>query len=244
MTKQEFMHRLAEQLFSLPPEERLCALKFYDEYFADAGEENWEEILRDLGSPEEVARTIREDFAQRNPGYDPSRAGGQFTYHPGPRYRPGQGRQTYTTSPETYVQRGYGPVPPPYYPPKRSGCGTAALVLLLIAGFPIWFVLLIVLLALIAGLAVAAVGVVAAVVLTVGICIAGGLAWAYCSAAELIAAPGLALLGAGAGLALTGIGLLGFALCVWLAVAVLPPAFRWLVDLCRRPFHKDNGGVQ
>ncbi len=63
MTKQEFMYRLAQQLISLPPEERVCALKFYDEYFADAGEENWEAVLRDLGSPEEVARTIKEDFA-------------------------------------------------------------------------------------------------------------------------------------------------------------------------------------
>ena len=33
-------------------------------------------------------------------------------------------------------------------------------------------------------------------------------------------------------------GLLVFALCVWLAVNVLPPVFRWLVDLCRRPFQK------
>ena len=49
MTKQEFMYRLAQQLVSLPPEERLCALKFYDEYFGDSGEENWEALLRDLG---------------------------------------------------------------------------------------------------------------------------------------------------------------------------------------------------
>lgn len=241
MSKQEFMHRLAEQLVSLPPEERLCALKFYDEYFADAGEENWEEVLRDLGSPEAVAQTIREDFAQRNPGYDPSRTGGQFTYHPGPQYRPGQGRQTYTTSPETYVQRGYGPVPPPYYPPKRSGCGVA---LLLVITFPIWFVVLVVLLALAVGLVVSLVGVLAAVILTIGVCIFGGLVWAYCSALELIATPGLALLGAGAGLLTAGLGLLGFALGVWLVVTVLPPVFRWLTGHCRRVFHKDNGGVQ
>ena len=112
MSKQEFMHRLAEQLASLPPEERLCALKFYDEYFADAGEENWPQLLQDLGRPEEVARTIREDFAQRNPGYDPNAAHQQYTYRPGPQYRPGQGPQTYTTNPETYAQRGYGPMPP------------------------------------------------------------------------------------------------------------------------------------
>lgn len=243
MTKQEFMHRLAEQLVSLPPEERLCALKFYDEYFADAGEENWPQLIRDLGSPEEVARTIREDFAQRNPGYRPDVPAGQYTYRPGPQYRPGQGPQTYTTSPETYVQRGYGPVPP-YYPPKRSGCGTAALVLLLIISFPVWFVALLVLLAVIAGLLAGAVGILAAVVAVIGILIVGGLAWAYCAVLELIATPGLALMGAGIGLAMTGVGLLGFALCAWIAVNLLPPVFRWFVDLCRKPFHKNDGGVQ
>ena len=72
MTKQEFMYRLAQQLLSLPPEERVCALTFYDEYFADAGEENVQQVIQELGSPEEVARTIKEDFAQRNPGYDPN----------------------------------------------------------------------------------------------------------------------------------------------------------------------------
>ena len=243
MTKQEFMHRLAEQLVSLPPEERLCALKFYDEYFADAGEENWPQLLRDLGSPDEVARSIREDFAQRNPGYNPAASTQQYTYRPGPQYRPGQGPQTYTTSPETYIQRGYGPVPP-YYPQRRSGCGTAALVFLLIISFPIWFVLLLVLLAVVAGLIMAVVGVIAAIVAVIGILIAGGLSWAWCSILDIITVPGLALLGTGIGLTMAGVGLLGLVLCVWIVVTVLPPAFRWLVELCRKPFHNKNGGVQ
>ena len=81
MTKQEFMYRLAQQLLSLPPEERVCALTFYEEYFADAGEENVQQVIQELGSPEEVARTIKEDFAQRNPGYDPNSP--QQPYRPG-----------------------------------------------------------------------------------------------------------------------------------------------------------------
>ena len=87
MTKQEFMYRLAQQLLSLPPEERVCALTFYDEYFADAGEENVQQVIQELGSPEEVARTIKEDFAQRNPGYDPNSP--QQPYRPGPPDQPG-----------------------------------------------------------------------------------------------------------------------------------------------------------
>ena len=158
-------------------------------------------------------------------------------------FRSGQGPQTYTTSPETYVQRGYGPVPP-YYPQRRSGCGTAALVFLLIISFPIWFALLLALLAVVAGLIMAVVGVIAAVLAVIGILIAGGLSWAWCSILEIITVPGLALLGTGIGLTMTGVGLLGLVLCVWIAVTALPPVFRWLVELCRKPFHNKNGGVQ
>ena len=233
MTKQEFMYRLAQQLVSLPPEERLCALKFYDEYFADAGEENWEALLRDLGSPEEVARAIQEDFAQRNPGYNPS---GSYAYRPGPQYRPGQGPQTYTTNPETYVQRGYGPQPAVYQ--KRSGCGTVLVVMLLILGSPLWLVLLIAALGVFIGLVGAVIGVVAAVVALIVSLVGAGVVCAWGGITTLALTPGLRLLALGGGLMATGGGLLIFALCVWLAANVLPPVFRWLVDLCRRPFQK------
>ncbi len=233
MTKQEFMYRLAQQLVSLPPEERLCALKFYDEYFADAGEENWEALLRDLGSPEEVARAIQEDFAQRNPGYNPS---GSYAYRPGPQYRPGQGPQTYTTNPETYVQRGYGPQPAVYQ--KRSGCGTVLVVMLLILGSPLWLVLLIAALGVFIGLVGAVIGVVAAVVALIVSLVGAGVVCVWGGITTLALTPGLRLLALGGGLMATGGGLLIFALCVWLAVNVLPPVFRWLVDLCRRPFQK------
>lgn len=241
MTKQEFMHQLAEQLVSLPPEERLCALKFYDEYFADAGEENWPAVLRDLGSPEAVARTIREDFAQRNPGYDPN---GQYAYRPGPQYRPGQGPQTYTTSPETYIQRGYGPQPP-VYGPKQSGCGTALVILLLLLGSPIWLVLLIVALALVLALAGVLFGLAVAAVAVVGSLLAVGVGCVWAAITTFAIAPGARLLGLGAGMLLTGGGLLALLLGVWLAVTLLPPVFRWLVELLRKPFHnkKDGGAV-
>lgn len=241
MTKQEFMHRLAQQLVSLPPEERLCALKFYDEYFADAGEENWAAVIRDLGSPEEVARTIREDFAQRNPGYDPN---GQYAYRPGPQYHPGQGHQTYTTSPETYLRRGYGPQPS-VYAPKRSGCGTALIVLLLVLGSPLWFGLLVAALAVVVALAAVLVGLAVAAVVVVIALLAAGVWGVWAAATGFAAAPGARLLGLGTGMLLTGGGLLALLLGGWLAVTILPPVFRWVVELLRKPFHnrKDGGAV-
>lgn len=235
MTKQEFMYRLAQQLITLPPEERVCALKFYDEYFADAGEENLAAVLQELGSPEEVARTIKEDFAQRNPGYDP---GSQYTYRPGPQYQPGQGRQTYTTNPENYRQAGG---PPQVYRKGMSGGAVALIVALLVLGSPIWLTLLVVALGLVIGLAGLAVGLVAAAVAVTAALVLGGVGCAWAAVTTLALTPGLRLLGLGGGLVITGAGLLIALAGIWLALHVLPWLFRGLVDLCRAPFHRKGG---
>lgn len=242
MTKQEFMYRLAQQLVSLPPEERVCALKFYDEYFADAGEENWEAVMAELGSPEEVARTIKEDFAQRNPGYRPDAGtGSQYAYRPGPRYQPGQGRQsytTYTTNPHDYSG------PPAVGKQKGMSGGSIALIaVLLILGSPIWITLLAVAFALAVGLIAVIVGLAAAAVAVTFALVIGGAACAWGSVTTLALAPGLRLLGIGGGLVFTGIGLLAALLGLWLVLRVVPGAFRWVVELFRKPFHR-KGGAQ
>ncbi len=58
MTRDEFLRRLSAALESLPDEEREAALEYYEEYFADAGPENEQDVLEELGSPEEAARQI------------------------------------------------------------------------------------------------------------------------------------------------------------------------------------------
>lgn len=58
MTRDEFLQRLSAALGSLPEEEREAALEYYEEYFADAGPENEQDVLEELGSPEEAARQI------------------------------------------------------------------------------------------------------------------------------------------------------------------------------------------
>ncbi len=59
MDKREFLDRLQAQLTGLTSEERLEAMEYYEEYFADAGEENEADVLLSLGSPEQVAEQIR-----------------------------------------------------------------------------------------------------------------------------------------------------------------------------------------
>lgn len=62
MNRIEFLERLEELLLDVPYTERREALNYYTEYFEDAEKED-EEVIRTLGSPEEVAHNIREELA-------------------------------------------------------------------------------------------------------------------------------------------------------------------------------------
>lgn len=65
MTKQEFLSQLASLLSDISYEEREEALSYYREYIEDAGLENEEAILNELGSPQKVAADIKKDIYQR-----------------------------------------------------------------------------------------------------------------------------------------------------------------------------------
>ena len=60
MTRSEYLTAIATLLQDISVEERKEAMKFYNDYFDEAGDENADQAIEDLGSPEEVARKIRE----------------------------------------------------------------------------------------------------------------------------------------------------------------------------------------
>lgn len=59
MNKKLFLDELHRLLSDLPPEERNQAIKYYEDYFEDAGPENEQAILEELGSPQELANQIK-----------------------------------------------------------------------------------------------------------------------------------------------------------------------------------------
>lgn len=61
MTKYEFLGDLSRLLSDLPEEERRQAMKYYEDYFADAGESQEQEVLKELGSPQDIAKLIQSD---------------------------------------------------------------------------------------------------------------------------------------------------------------------------------------
>lgn len=64
MNKQEYLVALAQALAGLPDEERENAIRYYEDYFADAGEQNEAQVLQELDSPETVAQAILNDYRE------------------------------------------------------------------------------------------------------------------------------------------------------------------------------------
>ena len=59
MDRAEFLNRLEAQLLDVPQAEREEALQYYEDYLNDAGDAGDFDILQELGTPEEVADSIR-----------------------------------------------------------------------------------------------------------------------------------------------------------------------------------------
>lgn len=72
MTKKEYLSRLERCLECIENSEREAAIQFYAEYFDDAGEENTEKVISELGSPEKLAREIITQSADQGNSEQPA----------------------------------------------------------------------------------------------------------------------------------------------------------------------------
>lgn len=59
MTRREFMVALIAELKYIEPEELQDVLQYYNEYFDDAGAENEQAVIEELGSPQKIGAAIR-----------------------------------------------------------------------------------------------------------------------------------------------------------------------------------------
>lgn len=65
MNRKEFIDKLQKEISKLPEEEIEAAIEYYEEYFDEAGKENEQEVLEQLGSPKKVAAQIKSQYAVR-----------------------------------------------------------------------------------------------------------------------------------------------------------------------------------
>lgn len=222
MNRAEFMKRLRELLSDISESEREEALNYYEDYFDDAGIENEQDVIASLGSPEKVARTIKEGLN------DSHGEQGEFSE---------TGFQGYEDTVKDEVGQ-HGRVS---LSDRIKGLGTSGLILILILAIfalPILGPVLTGIVSVIFGILVAAAAILFALVIVgLALLIAGGALFGA-AVPTLILEPAAAVLMFGGSFLLIGIGILLTILGIWIVWKVLPPLVRWIVAVCRKPFEK------
>lgn len=140
MNRQEFMNILSDKIDCLPFEEKKSATNYYDEFFEDAGIENEQSVISNLGSPEFLAENILKSsgcFIESN---------NSTTYKEN--FKSNQNIDTQNTKKTEFKNKqsstdtAFEPLPKPK---NNNGTFNPMLIIILILAFPIWFPLLMVL---------------------------------------------------------------------------------------------------
>lgn len=225
MNRVEFMAELERLLADLPEDERQAAVQYYADYFADAGAENEAEVIRELGSPEKTAESIKADYYGRT--FDESR----FEHKD---YMEKYGQQA--SGQQTSGQQSAGPAGSSGEGKKPWTSRGLKILLIVLIAIVVWPVSL--------GLICAVLGILAAVVClfaglviaAVCVMIAGGVT-AVTGLLMSVAYPPAALMTTGIGILLFVLGLIATVGTVKLCMIVYPAMLRGFVELCRRPIH-------
>lgn len=241
MNRIEFMTELAALLQDVPVVERQEAMKYYNDYFDDAGEENESQVIEELENPAKVAATIKADLgAQNSEGMQNYEEYGETGYRDArfdQREMPSRQRDQEREEGGYYYQE--NPNTDYQEPPKSN---TVVKVLLIIAviifGAPLIIPLAATVLALAAAFVVTIfVLFIAFVIVSVAIAVTGVvLLFAGIWALVPEIAAGLALIGTG--LILGVIGVILTVASIRLCMIVLPGIFRGIVWVLRKPFQR------
>ncbi len=236
MRKEEYLQKLEQLLYNIPAEDRYEAMQFYSDYLEDAGTDV-DEVLRALGSPEELAKSIKEDLYGNNPAGDYTRT---YTDLPGTYRFPTGGR--FSGSAAADKKGNYSRNTKNSNAAERKGRLTAGqwiiFIILFFCAAPVIIPIFGGLLGIIIAIAVAII----AIVFGAG---AAGIALVIAAVVLLIAAlvklvisPFSSMVMVGGSLFMLGIGLIGIVFTLWLVCKVLPKVFVWAVDLLSGIVHR------
>ncbi len=220
MTRKEFLRQLEQLLKDLPEHDRQDALTYYEDYFEEAGSENEEKLIQDLGSPEKVAETIKRDT--KGSGNEQA----EYTEYG---YSDGQ-----DTDKQTPVRKKAGRKPLPL----------ALVIIILIFGLPVWGGLLSGLFGAVVGILGAVLGILASLAALVVAGLVGGVVVFGASIIKMIANPVTGILGIGIGSIFIAVGLLLLVLFLWIILKAFPAVFKFVVNLIQKLIYKIRGGAR
>jgi len=230
MSRIEFMRQLETLLRDISVDERAEALQYYNDYFDDAGEENEEHIITELGSPQKVAAIIKAGLKGANEqnsqysetGYTDTRF--EEKASPANRYAQKEKQQQTQGSDEA--------------PRTSTPLKILLIVLIVIIGAPIVIPVGVGLLTAVIGIVIAFFAVLISLVIASAAVAIAGIAMFVTGIVQMFIVFPIGLALVGAGLILFAIGAVAAVFSTKLCGVMIPSAFRALVELCRRPFKK------
>lgn len=231
MSRREFMERLKALLATVPDGEREEALQYYNDYFDDAGPENEEQVIRELGSPEQVAQKIVAEHSEGVAEY--SERGYEDA-----RFRESKEIMSQSRKAQDENAGSAGSQNRPEVQKTTNIWKVIAIVLLCILAAPIIIPLGIVVLVVLIGLVIAAVAVCFGVVVAGVAVLAAGLVVIGVGLAKLFITPAIGLAVAGMGFLMFALGIVLSLVILWCCVKIVPWFIRGIVGLIRYPFRK------
>lgn len=217
MNRQEFLRQLESLLYAIPANERADALAYYNDYFDEAGIENEQNVIQELGSPQKVAQSIIENF--RSSGYE----------------------QTYENTTGQYSQNTYQN----YHHTEKKKLKTWQIVLLIvlaIIGSPIWIGLATGLFGVVIGIIASVFAIIVSLFGSGLGLMFGGIIVAGVGVLGVMVRPLEGVTSMGVGLILTAIGILLLLLSVLITFAWLPKLVKIIVKWVKGLFHRNEGG--
>lgn len=257
MNRQEFLNELENLLQNISVADRLEAIRYYEDYFEDAGIENEDQVVKKLGSPERVAAIIQEDlrsdsmgdkgefteYGYHNPAYDKTNVDAVVKVEKSNYQNENQtnGAQGYAEHGNTAGQNAgstnWQQEKEPTYVYEYSKIPTVLLIIGAILFIPVGIPLICTGF----GIFIAIISIVFSLVVGFGAVsfglLLGGVITLVAGVVQLFTWPMGAFFMSGVGLLLIGIGLL-FAILTRYCAILIPMTFRGIINICRLPFRR------
>jgi uncharacterized membrane protein len=234
MSRFDFMRKLEELLSDIPPEERAEALKYYNDYFDDAGVENEENIISELGSPERIAGIIKADLHSegdnnQNRGFFTEK-GYEDTVYEETRYevvKPVEGKKEENDKASSTTKANST---------KNMDTGKLVLIILLcLFALPIGLPLIIAFVSVVFSIVVALFAILFGFGIAGVVMVPAGIAIIIVGIVNM-GIPFMGVAHFGTGLLVMGLGILFVMLSVWLCKTLIPAIIKGIVYIFRLPF--------
>lgn len=236
MSRREFMEELENMLGNIQDAEREEALQYYNDYFDEAGSDNEEQVIMELGTPAKVAAIIKTSLQEN------VNESGEFTEtgYTDPRFKINYEVIDNKESNNNSSNNNYNKTAnrERTYAKETSGGKIALIIILCILALPVAVPILGTIFGLIlAILGVAFSALVAVAALAIALPIAGVVVFGV-GVVTLFSTPTVGVFSCGVGLLLLGVGILLVLLTGIICGQFFPWLIRGIVDLCRLPFKR------